>query len=291
MCALIRALCLFVTMCCCLGAAERKVDEDSPLARIKLLAAKGTAHGNPELAEYLKSLSGDEMLAAARQVCQEAEEYGREHHDMPGWAAAETGTMLCLYYYFDKVDRDEGGTALLKVVRDRSESALLRRALISRMWNAVDEAFDVEFQAHVKSNHANVTKLLTRILKDKGEPWLVREESMDYLAHQITTEVGKIIRSDPNAHAVWEQTHTFAFVGELVRSGELTLIEETMKALKPLETRTFAYVQVLGAILADTKNEPEELRKHVRRKLEVYRRSVLTGIDEEVEEALRQGID
>ena len=254
--------------------------------RIRSLVAKGTAD-NPELMTHLKSLRAQEMLTAAREACESIATQAHLKWDAPPEGAAEMAVMLCLHYYFEKTDREQGGSALLKVVANRGESPFLRRALISRMHER-DEPFDAEFQACVQSNKANVTALLTRILKDKEEPWLVREESMDYLAHQITTEVGKIIRGDPNAHAAWERTHTFAFVGKMLRSGELTLTEDTLKALKPLEERTIAYARLLGTILADEENEPEELRKQVKRRLEGYRESPLTGIDGEVERALRE---
>ena len=280
----------FLTVCSLIavsgiaGTHEAENASPTPWGKIRSLSSR---ERSAELSNYLESLTTEEMLTAARQACREVEDDPEEHHDAPAWAAAEFHTIICLRHYFDKGNRNEGGAALLGIISDRSESHLLRRALISRLWNT-KVPFDVEFQAYVRDNQANVTTLLTRILKDKTEPWLVRDGTMDYLAHQITTEIWKIIRSDPNAHAVWERTHTFVFVGKMLRSGELTLTEHTLEALKPLEERTIAYVKLLGAILADEESEPEEFRKQVKLRLEGYRRSALTGIDEKVEKALRE---
>ena len=69
------------------------------------------------------------------------------------------------------------------------------------------------------------------------------------------------------------------------------MTQETVQALKPLEEQTISFVKLLGAILADEENETAEFRNQVRRRLEGYRKSALTGIDEEVEKALGQADD
>ena len=61
------------------------------------------------------------------------------------------------------------------------------------------------------------------------------------------------------------------FPRELVRSGEVTLTEETMNALALVEGRTVAYVKLLSAILADKRNEPVDLWMQAKRTLEGYR--------------------
>ena len=143
----------------------------------------------------------------------------------------------------------------------------------------------------MNANEAKVTGLLTGLLKERAEDLLVRNEAMKCLAVRLGRQVRMICRSDPNVREVLKEKrkHTDKVIGvsELVRSGEVTLTEETMKALKPIEARTLAYVRLLGAILGDEHNEPEELRKEARRRLEGYRNSALTGIADEVKKALQ----
>ena len=77
-------------------------------------------------------------------------------------------------------------------------------------------------------------------------------------------------------------------VGKLVRAGEVPLSEDTLKALQPLEARTVAYIRLVSAIVARGQNQREGFKSRVRRRLELYRESPLTGIDDEVEKALKQ---
>ncbi|MGB2987938.1 MAG: hypothetical protein WBE26_18875 [Phycisphaerae bacterium] len=270
---------------------ESQSPRPDPWNRILLVMEGGTTHGNAEPVDFLKSLSPDEMLLGARQACEEVASRAGEMQDMPPADVAEIYVMVCLHYYFEKVGRDKGAKVLLSIISDRAESEFLRRALISRMWNR-DEPFDAEFQAYLKTDEERVTGLLPRILKDRGEHLLVRTEAMDCLGVQLGREVSKIIRSDPNLREVVkekrEHTNKVVNVSELVRSREVALTEETLKALNPIEARTRAYIKLLGAILADQENEPEQLRKQARRKLKDYRKSALTGIDDEVEKALQE---
>ena len=282
---IVRRLTFALTTVVLTVASEPEQDRPEPWGRIISLMEQSTAQGSPRLAECLKSLSPEEMLLGARQACAEVASRAGEMHDMPPEQVAEIYVMTCLYSYFDKVDRDEGCAALVKIVSDRAESPFFRRALIARMHER-DEPFDGEFQTYVSNNEAQVTAVLTKILKGPDDA-PVRKEAMQCLRLRLGRRVGKIIRSDPNVHAVWEQTHTVVPYAKMLRSGELTLTQETVQALKPLEAQTISYVKLLGAILADEENEPVEFRKQVRRRLEGYRKSALSGIDDDVEKALR----
>jgi hypothetical protein len=50
------------------------------------------------------------MLTAAQQACNERAVYTGNSSEATPEAVAEMDVMLCLHYYFDKVDRDDGGT-------------------------------------------------------------------------------------------------------------------------------------------------------------------------------------
>ena len=269
--------------------AEPALDRPEPWARILSLMEEPPTDGGAEPAAFLKSLTPEEMLLGARQACAEVANRASEMHDMPPEVVAEIYVTTCLHYYFDKVDQEAAGAALLKIVRDRSEAYLLRRALISRIWET-DVPFDAEFQAYVANSEAQVTEVLTEILKGPDHP-LVRRTAMQCVGIRLGRQASEVINSDPNVREALEekrrQTDHVIFPAKLVRSGEVTLTEDTMKALAPVEARTLAYVKLLGAIVADKRNEPEDLRKDAKRRLEGYRKSALMGIDAEVEKALR----
>ena len=270
-------------------ANESPEARPEPWGRICSFLEEDTGDVNPEFVEYLKSLTAEQMVLAARQACDEVARRSAEIKDMPPSCAAEIHVMACLHYYFARTDRDEGGTILLRVVSDRGELPFLRRALISRMHER-DEPFDAEFQTYVSNNEAKVTAVLTNILKGRDDDPLVRREAMQCVGLRLGRQVSEIIRSDPHMRETLKEkrkcTSRVIRATELVRSGEVSLTKETLRALEPVEARTIAYVKLLGAVVADEQNEPEELRKQARRRLEGYRKSALTGIADNVEKAL-----
>lgn len=271
--------------------AGAEVARAEPWGRVLSLMEQGTPDGNAERVGFLKSLGRDEMLLCARQACAEVTSLAGEMRDMPPADVAEIYVLTCLHYYFEKVDRDEGANILLGIVSDRAESGFLRRALISRMWNR-DEPFDGEFQAYLKTEEPRLTGLLTGIVNDRKEQLFIRMAAMDCLGVRLGRQVNRIIRSDPHVRDVVKEKrkHSDHVVSTnvLVRSGEVSLAEETVRALKPIEARMRAYIEVLGAILGDEANEPEDLRKHARHRLEGCRRSAITALDNEVDRTLQR---
>jgi len=283
-----RVLCvIFLTACVRAGEPSPSVAE--PWASILEFMKNDDGQANAALTEHLKSLSGPEMLLAARQACGSVAPPSREMRDMPPEAVAEFYVMTCLKYYFDKTGRDEGGAILLRIIADPEEPPLLRRTLISRMHER-DVPFDGEFQDYVAANEKEASDLLMTLVKERAEDPSVRKQAMRCLASRLAREVRRIIRSDPNAQAALERTHSFSEVAEMIRSGELTLTDETQKAMEPLQTRTRTFVQALGAILADAR-EGEEIRADVRRRVEGYQTSSVAGIPAEAKKALKDAVD
>lgn len=265
----------------------RNAERPDPWRMIISLMEEDKGRGNPKLADYLKSLTTEEMLLGARQACDEVAGRSAEIKDMPPEAVAEVYVMLCLHYYFERVGRQEGGAVLLGVIQNRSESPYLRAALIARMTDS-DEPFDAEFQGYVKGDEPKVIGILTETVKAADERPLVRERSMYCLTERLTTEVGKITRADPNVHAVWERTHTVVPVGKLLRSGELMLTEQTRRALQSPEAQALANIKLFGAVVADEKSESEEVRKHARAALERLKDLPFPALDQQIGRAIRQ---
>lgn len=261
---------------------------------IESLVEQGTPHGNPQLVEYLQSLTAEEMLTAARQGCDAGVNKPKLTLEWERAAAAGSNALLCLEYYFDKSDTiDADAIRLLDIARDTQESPWLRRAIIVRMAGGSEGSrFANKFHPYVAAHVPEVDAILSKIIAGKRENALLRREAMDALGSVLRNQVRVVWNSDPDVRqAIMEKrkhTNKVVRVSELIRSGEVTLTENTIKTLKPIEERLRAYVKLLGAILADTDNEPEDLRKHATRKLETYLSSALTGIDDDVEKALQE---
>ena len=241
--------------------------------RIRSFGEGNPSKRNPELVKYLKSLTAEEMLGAARQGCTEAAGYPEEADR--GYAA-ELYVRFCLPYYFDKIEVNKGATTLLEIVADRKESPWLRRAIIVKMSTSRDNQFIETLQTYVEAHQPEVNMTLANILKDQRENALLRDAAMSALAEMLRGQVIMICAGDPNVRAMKERTHKAVHVGKMVRSGELTLIEDTWKALKPTEARILANAKLLQSIVAHGENEPETLRARARFMLELYERLPLT---------------
>ena len=247
------------------------------------------AGGNPERQAYLESLTPEEMLRGARQACRRIEAHvsaGR-HFDIPPEAGAVLAVALCLTYYIDKAGLETGGRTLMKVVADPDESSYLRRAIIAYM-DIPSTRFQYMFQKYVDTHRTEIDTVLEGILRNERNDPLVEEQAVYSLGRSLGRQVDKIAEFDPSVLAIRKQTGRPVMVGKLVRSGEVTLSEDTLKALEPLEARTVAYIKLISAIVARGQNQREGFESRVRRRLELYRESPLTGIDDEVEKALKQ---
>lgn len=271
--------------------------------RFRLLAApsEDTRELHQKLVNYVKSLTPEELLTTAREGCVAGTNKPGLRLDWERQAAAESNALLCLEIYYDINGPGEDGRrrlntltdALIAIAGDKEESVCLRRAIMVRMFDTPKSWFQHMLHTYVDAHRLEVRTMLEKTLTDQGENVALRKQAAENLTRQLAKESSKIINADPNVREALEEkrrhTNHVLCPSELVRSGEVTLTEETMKALAPVEARTIAYVKLLGAIVADERNEPEDLRKNAKRRLEGYRKSALTGIDVEVEKALRGG--
>lgn len=273
-------------------AGQDSPEPDEPWARIRSFMEQDTGDASAEFSKYLDSLTAQQMLLAARQACEEVARRSEEMHDMPPAQVAQIYVATCLHGYFNKCRVDEGAARLLAVVEDSGESPFLRSAIISWMWKEPKTRLQESFQGYVSANAHSTYATLQKILVDKHEDTLVRGETMAALARNLSDHIDRIILADANVRAAvneeCENTDDVIRAVDLVRSGEVELTQDTRSTLKVVEERAMAYVAQLGAILADRDNEPEALRKQARRRLESSRRSVLSGLDEHVEKALRR---
>lgn len=251
---------------------------------------------DPQLVEYLKSLTPSEALDAARYTCVETEN-NAEFQQLPAEnrsIGATKAVLLCLSYFFQNCESiDAGGDMLLGVAADKREPSSLRRAIVtsmtggtSRRYPALIDSLGAFAQAHEKK----VNTLLTTLAVDKEEVVFLRSEAVRTLAVRLRAEAHSVGMSDPEVQEAIQKrrkhTDKSIDVGQLVRSGDATLTDETMKALEPVVVRTRINVKLLANLVADD-TEPKKLREDARRALENYRRSVITVLDAEIDSALQ----
>lgn len=231
--------------------------------RIKSLHEKGDPGSeNPDLEQYLKSLTPEEMIIAARQACEKHAPYG---------------IVLCLKHYIENSgDSEEGIRKVLGIVADPGEHRDLRRALIQQMSCSRFNGFVDELQTYADGHVSEVYGILSTILQDRREDLLLRDAAMSTVAEGLREQMIKGCAADPNVRRVKERTHKIVPVGEMVRAGELTLSADTWRELKPIEERILANAKALEAIVVDEENEPDTLRARAKFMLESYERLPLT---------------
>lgn len=250
---------------------------------------------DPRLVEYLKSLSPQGALAAARYACAETSN-NPEFQELPAEnrsIGAAKAALLCLSYFFHNCESIEtGGDLLVEMVADKREHPSLRLAIVASMTGGTSRrypAFIESLGAFVEAHEKDVNSILTKVAMDKQENVFLRSEAIQIISGRLRKKGRSICLSDPNVqktiNAQQKQTDGVVSVEQLVRSGEVTLVEETVKALKPVVEGVRANVKLLAVIIAD-ENEPAHLRKQTKRTLEAYRRSTLTQVDDEIDKAL-----
>lgn len=281
-----------------IGSAQYSRDPQDGVAicrKIQSFVHDTHSRKDPRLVEYLKSLRPEEALAAARYACAETAN-NPEFQELPAESrsiGAAKSALLCLSYFFHNCESIKtGGDMLVKVAADKREHPSLRLAIVASMTGGTSRrypAFIESLGAFVEAHEKDVNSLLTKVAMDKQENVFLRSETIQIISGRLGKKGRSICMSDPNVQeAINEkrkQTDEVVSVEQLVRSGEVTLTEETVKALNPVVEGVRANVKLLAEIIAD-ENEPAHLRKQPKSTLESYRRSPLTQVDDEIDKAL-----
>jgi len=243
--------------------------------RIQSFTNETHSRSDPRLVEYLKSLTPQESLSAARYACAEADR-NPEFQELPAQkrsVGTAQAALLCLSYFFERCDSVEaGGDMLRSVAADRSEHPGLRRAIIASMDAGIGGKFPhflENINSYATAHEAKVAELLDRITKDKDDDLFVRSEAIRTYATRLRNKGRSICMSDPSAIALSGGSKTPLRLGDLVRSGELRLSEETWHALTPIDERAVAHASDLAKIALDPE-EPADLRQQVRQTVEQY---------------------
>ncbi len=228
-------------------------EEDNYYETIVALAKDGTASGKQELGAYLKSLTRDQMLTAARQYSRIAQ----------GKVPPAMGTMnlgLVLAYYRE----DTGGASddsldkLLAIIADDNETEFLRHALANMLYGGFF-GFPRRF---ADGQEERVLKTLISVLCDKAAPPALRHQCSVSLRGLLQEAYTAVIYSDPAVREVQRTgpRERFQNVFSLIDAGEVQLAEETKARLVEPRKRIHALRDILTAIAQD-ESEPERLRR------------------------------
>ncbi len=233
--------------------AVHGADGENYWETIVALAKNGTARGKHELDAYLKSLTRDQMLTAARQNSTIAERtVPRED-----WAVAAFNVIFPLAYYSEPGGglSDESLDKLLAVIADQEEGEYFRFALA----RIVPDKYSSHLTA---SQHQRVVKTLSLILRDETAPERLRHACCDGLRTLLPQAYRAVVYSDPTVREIQRTgpRERFQNVFSLIDAGEVQLAEETKARLVEPRKRIHAFRDILTAIAQD-ETEPERLRR------------------------------
>ena len=276
------------------GAAPRPAVGDERLwGRISSLLEEGASTRDPELVEYLKSLTPQQMLAAAREACEEGASDTRLPSDELRLEAAVSNALVCLEYYFDSSNTDEAVRMLFERAADPGEHPWFRFALVGCTGGVASRhRFGTGLQRYTLTQWAEVESLLSKMLSARQQDACLRKQIVKSLSGALHRQFWAACRADPNIRRALEegagQGSEILQVIDLVKSGDVHLDEATWQVLKPIVARIHDNIRLLSSINADRDNEAEPVREQARRSLERYRGLPLLDLDEEIDKALRQ---
>lgn len=214
----------------------------------QLVKEYDTPQGNPQLETYLKGLTPDQMLQAAREYSQ----YAEKKFLAENWAEAVMDAMLALTFY----GTEQGGLAndrlnvLLKCITDENENQFFRESLIQilrqRFWEQMTD--DQRGQSRLR---------FLAVLSDKKAPERLRVLSCRELAHATNEHYRRVIISDKNVRPLRSDKQKWQRVDDLIRTGEVRLESETRKALNALRDEIANITPTLTALSKDAAESTE----------------------------------
>ncbi|HMO51627.1 MAG TPA: hypothetical protein PKE26_10435 [Kiritimatiellia bacterium] len=214
----------------------------------RLVKEYDTPQGNPQLETYLKSLTPDQMLQAAREYSQ----YAANKFPTDNWAEAVMDVGLTLTFY----GTDQGGLAndrlrvLLKCIADKNENDFFREALVrlvrQRYWEQMTD--DQRRQSR---------QTFLEVLSDKNAPGRLRVLSCRELTQALAENHRRVIVSDKNIRPLRSDRQKWQNVNGLVRDGEIRLEPETRNALKAINEEIAAITPALARLSQDDAETPE----------------------------------
>lgn len=261
-------------------------EENNYVSKILELYKKGTAHGNPELIEYLKSLTKEQLLTALRQYGKVVEATAPTER---AWAPVISFGILT--YYAEPLKRSDLSDKEFEEMR-RGEQVDLEAGLIpARFTNKSFEKVIAGIVDHTEGTYFRYTlidvlktkdfyPILSKTQKerflntclavstDRESPAMVRKGCFEALSQIFQREYSRIIYVDD---VVKELRRTgpeerLRNRNSLVNSGEVKLTANTMEQLAPWRQRIQGLRKKLADLLEDER-EPKSLKKEAKRHL------------------------
>lgn len=216
----------------------------------RLVKEHDSPQGNPQLETYLKSLTPDQMIQAAREYSQ----YAANKFPADNWAEAVMDVGLALTFY----GTDQGGLTndrlcvLLQCIADKNENDFFREALVrlvrQRYWEQMTD--DQRRRSRLS---------FLEVLSDKNAPGRLRVLSCRELTQALAERHRRIIISDRNIRPLRSDRSKWQNVNGLVRNGEIRLEPETRSALKTLRAEIADITPALTK-LSQSADEPPEVK-------------------------------
>lgn len=293
---------VFLILACVATLASPLPSQEVPTRRapmwpkIQALVEEGTPYGNAKLLEYLQSLTREELLGTVREACAAGLNRLGLTLEWERAAAAESNALLCLEgYYYGESNNGEGRTERLTVATDRlagiaadnRETVCFRSIVIASVGYTRGSRFRETLMTHSDAHFARWETVLNEISRNREEDPRLRKEAVSAIGRMTGERIRAIYRLDPNVREMRKHTDQVLNVGVLVRSGELILAPETVRALEPYGRRIKAHVRILEGILAEGKDGLETLQAHAQRLLESHQRSSFVRLDTDRDETRR----
>lgn len=261
------------------------------------LPGSRTPEVEQQLRDYLMSISLEDLLTTARQGCVAGANKPKLTLDWERDAAAQSNALLCLESYFEirfrgdswRKDCQEIAGRLMEVAADSRELSCLRRAILARLSYSENTRFQVALVDYPAAHASEVDRFLGMIIDDHLEEADMRKEAISAMRRDIHRQLRRTYESDRSlqeaVRQARKQTNARVNAGELLRSGNATLTDDTRKALEPIVERMRRNIVSLTRILADG-NAPSTLRQAAMRTLKSYRQSAITELDEQIDAVL-----
>lgn len=259
----------------CLSCLSTLAGESSIWSRIEaayrkelpaeIQAMKGEEGYRAAVSEFrerdLESLSADDHLNAARELCKIVRTSAPHRKEEELLASAAGGLAMCLGHFPAKSGQHEGMARLFALLEDKKEDVLLRLFVVLAMQSA-PPFLRAPMSQFAASDRDRIAGSLRGIARDKHEPSCLREGAMRSWEAVLRDAYLDEFRKDPNVMRRAAETRRVVDPEE-VMSGNLGLDAATVGKLEAIEGDIMEWVDVAEGMLGDTQN-PERLRNIVR---------------------------
>lgn len=216
--------------------------------RIEELSQFDTPYGNPELEDYLKTLTRPQMIEAARECCSKA----ATRVPQEKWAYGALPVSIALTFYGNREGglSDDALNQLLECVTSEHEGNLFRETLVrvlrQRYWEQITDA-----------QRRRCKQSFLEVLSDSNAPGRLRTLSCRELTQALAENHRRVIISDKNIRPLRSDRQKWQNVNSLVRDGEVRLEPETCEALKVVVDEIAGVTPVIAALSKDDAETPE----------------------------------